>query len=108
MTNKNLKLYLSSVWMEKFSLLMDIAEPLRLIRLAFRRFLSIMIGMTLTGTFIVTVFRLVRKEGAFQSLICRTASCPRKTIRPNGLIGVREKLENLIRADIAKLLCYNR
>jgi len=24
------------------------------------------------------------------------------------LIGVREKLENLIRADIAKLLCYNR
>ena len=43
-----------------------------------------------------------------EELIYRTVFCPRKTIRPNGLIGVREKLENLIRADIAKLLCYNR
>lgn len=43
-----------------------------------------------------------------EELIYRTASYPRKTIRPIGLIGVKEKLENLIRADIEKFLCYNR
>ena len=59
-----------------------------------------MIGMSLTGIFINTVFRLVKKEASSQYLIYRTVSCPRKTIRPNGLIGVKEKLENLIRADI--------
>ena len=108
LTNKNLNLYLSSAWMAKFSLLMDIAELLRLIRLASLIFPSIMIGTSLTGTFIDTVFRLVKKEASSRYLIYRTAFCPRKTIRSIGLIGVREKLENLIKADIAKLLCYNR
>lgn len=43
-----------------------------------------------------------------EELIYRTTFCPRKIIRPIGLIGVREKLENLIRADITMFLCYNR
>jgi len=52
--------------MEKFSLLMDIAEPLRLIRLASLIFPSIMIGTSLTGSFIDTVSRLVKKEASSQ------------------------------------------